>query len=506
MFAAARLFVILGFALACPAWSAEPSAGVSSAFTAALQSVSGSRAHDDVVRFSAPEMNGRLTGTSDDLESGRLVADRFGMLGLHPGGTDPLPGGSPAQLWAMAMEVNVGQITSEASLELIVGNGLIPAQLGTDYLPVLDSPSVKIAAPIVFVGYGISDPGRGFDEYASLDVQNRVVLFLRGKPEHYPGVASQEDKVRTARQKGAVAYLTVTGPILSAYETRRGVSGAPMGSFGSPPGSTAAEPSLAGCWIGTPLAEKILRAGDLSLRDLQEQLNRTSAPQSRATKVVARLAWTSTRDAGTLRNILGLIPAAGPPAPSFPDQTVIIGAHRDHLGRHGGTPFPGADDNASGTAILLEVARAVTQSGLRAKRALLFVSFSGEEQGLLGSRLYASRPPRPLAATAAMINVDHAGVGNGRLTVGVSGIEKSVTAEAGRIAGLADRLDLFGYFPGGDHVPFKEAGVPTITVVSSGRHPDFHQPTDTADKVKPEILEVVARYVLAAAWQVANAP
>ena len=78
--------------------------------------------------------------------------------------------------------------------------------------------------------------------------------------------------------------------------------------------------------------------------------------------------------------------------------------------------------------------------------------------------------------------------------------------KAGKTSGLTEKLELFGFFPGGDHVPFKEAGVPTATVVSGGGHPDLHQPTDTADKVKPAILESTARFVLALAWQLANAP
>jgi len=86
-----------------------------------------------------------------------------------------------------------------------------------------------------------------------------------------------------------------------------------------------------------------------------------------------------------------------------------------------------------------------------------------------------------LTATNGMINIDHAGVGNGRLTVGVTGLDKSVASEAGQAAGLSDKLDLYGFFPSGDHVPFKEAGVPTITVVSGGIHPHFHQPTERAD-------------------------
>ena len=105
-----------------------------------------------------------------------------------------------------------------------------------------------------------------------------------------------------------------------------------------------------------------------------------------------------------------------------------------------------------------------------------------------------------------MINLDHTGIGNGRLTVGVTGLDKAVAAAAGQEAELADKLDLYGFFPGGDHVPFKEAGVPTVTVVSGGIHPHYHQPTDTTDTINPDILHTAARYVLTLAWQLANAP
>jgi Zn-dependent M28 family amino/carboxypeptidase len=184
----------------------------------------------------------------------------------------------------------------------------------------------------------------------------------------------------------------------------------------------------------------------------------------------------------------------------------VVGAHRDHFGRQAGLLFPGADDNASGTAVMLEVARAMAKMGARSKRTVLFVSFSGEEQGLVGSRLYLEQPVAPIDLTTAMINIDHAGIGNGRLTIGVTGFEKSVALKAGQTIGVAEKLDLFGFFPGGDHVPFKEAGVSTVTIVSGGIHPHFHQPTDTADTINPEILQTVARYVLTLTRQLSNEP
>ena len=102
-----------------------------------------------------------------------------------------------------------------------------------------------------------------------------------------------------------------------------------------------------------------------------------------------------------------------------------------------------------------------------------------------------------------MINIGHAGIGNGMLTIGVTGFEKSMALEAGQTVGLAEQLDLFGFFPGGDHVPFKEAGVSTVTIVSGSIHPHFHRPSDTVDTVNPEILRTAVRYVLALVWKLA---
>src|SRR5262249_1218559 len=153
---------------------------------------------------------------------------------------------------------------------------------------------------------------------------------------------------------------------------------------------------------------------------------------------------------GTLFNVLGLMFADSASAAPPSDETLIIGAHRDHFGRQAGILFAGADDNASGTAVILEVARVVAASGVSFTRSVLFLSFSGEEQNLLGSRLYTRDPARPLERTVAMINVDHAGIGNGRLTVGVTGVPKDVAVAAGKRADSAEKVDVFGFFPGGD--------------------------------------------------------
>jgi hypothetical protein len=475
------------------------------AWLRSLDTLSSERMLADVRTLSGPAFNGRLAGSEDDLRSAQWLAREFTSAGIklplifNTPLTFPFArSGKGAPIGAMASLVPTSLIAPNPVIRTGTANQFVTAQLSTDYLPVFDSPSADLQGQIVFVGYGIVDPSQGIDDYAGVDVNNRIVLFLRGKPDHYPGPISHADKVRFAQDRGALAYLTATGPILNPYEVRRGVTGKPSAFYGQ----LSPDQALPGAWISTNLAETLLAgSGEGSaadhLRTLQEQLNKALSTRSYLTNQYASLHWKTTIQDGVLTNVVGMIPGTGP-------DTLVIGAHRDHFGRPAGLWFPGADDNASGTAVMLEVARALGKIGLRPRRTILFVSFSGEERDLLGSRLYTSRPVIPLGSTKAMINIDHAGIGNGRLTIGVTGFEKSIALEAGQTVGVAEKLDLFGFFPGGDHVPFKEAGVPTITIVSGGIHPHFHQPTDTANTINPEILQTVARYVLALTWQLAN--
>lgn len=470
-----------------------------------LNLISSDRMVEDIRTLSGPAYSGRQTGTPDDLASAEFVRQRF--LDLHQQRPSPESPGKAkdnhdhTRLQSTAVRSTI--IEPGATLQMAFAQDTPPDQIGIDYLPVLDSPSADLQALVVFVGYGISDQAGGWDEYAGIDVRGKIVLFLRGKPERYPRHISHADKVHTAHAHGALGYLTATGPILNAYEARRGVTGRPSAFYGL----ADARRTIPGAWISTARAMTLLgtdrSTDDDRLRRLQQTLNEGTTTQSTMTDSTVTMRWHSAEQDGLLHNVISILPGNGT---AQAEEAIVIGAHRDHFGKQGGLLFAGADDNASGIAVLLEVGRVLSAMPVTPRRAIVLVSFSGEEQGLLGSKLYVSQPVVPLRSTTAMVNIDHAAVGNGRLTIGLTGIEKPAAQQAGQQAGLADRLDLFGFFPGGDHVPFKEAGVPTVTVVSGGTHPHFHQPTDTADTVNPEILTAAARYVLSLVWQLAEAP
>ena len=489
--------------LAPPGNSTEPEAVPHQPSPASIQ-LRGQQLLADVAVLSRA-YEGRQTGTAHDTGSASFVAERFQALGLVPAGIERLNG--RPQSWFMTHPVNVVQILETPTLSITQGSEQRSARLGEDFLPCLDSPPINSTAPVVFVGYGIADTASGLNEYTGIDVSGKVALFLRGKPEDYQSTVTHTQKVRTAQDRGAIAYLTATGPVLSKYDARRGLPTGPMAFYNRNPHlapETAPDRTLPGAWISTSLAESMLTGTGESLAARQHAIVATRRPQSVATNSTVGLSWDAVQSTGRLVNVLGLIPGQGSTLPVHQQPTVVVGAHRDHFGRHGGMLFPGADDNASGTAILLEAARILMQPPFRSLRAILFMSFSGEEQGLLGSQLYIRHPVRPLAQTVAMVNVDHAGVGNGRLTVGLSGLPQAVAIRAGERAGLADRLDLFGFFPGGDHVPFKNVGIPTVTIVSSGEHPHFHHPSDRVETVNQTILETTARYVATLVWALAN--
>lgn len=454
----------------------------------------------DIRILSHPDFAGRQTGSEGGRRSAEYVANRFEELGLTPAGHRRAA--TERTTWEQTGPVTVTQIEAPATLKFSFPEahtpGAIVPQLGSQFLPVLDSPSVNLTAPLVFVGYGIADPARGWDEYEGVAVRDRVVMFLRGKPPHYPLHVQHAEKELIAREKGAVGFVTFTGPVLSRYAARRRIGHQPLAFYTN----AGDDRPLPGVWISGETGAAIFHAQALSVTDVQTSLNNDRVVQSKALNGLVHMQWASQRQARSLVNVLGTIPGRDP---VLKDDVVALGAHRDHFGTQAGVLFPGADDNASGTAVLLELAR-VLKNGPSPKRTILFASFSGEEQNLLGSTWYVRHPTHPLANTVAMINVDHVGVGNGTLTVGVANMSKEVAARAAKQAGLSEAVKLYGFFPGGDHMPFAEAGLPTVAVVTAGAHPHFHQPSDTPETIQPDRLSTAARFVLALTRRLANSP
>jgi Peptidase family M28/PA domain len=466
------LSVIILTCIASPGYSAEPDE-----FANLAAQISPTQLMQTVRELS--NFDGRQSGTAGGQATAAYIARHLPEAALQP------------------FPITTVQIDTLVRAEIRVDRRVVALEKGQDFLPIINLPPMgQVSAPVVFVGYGIAAPGQGLDEYQGLSAAGKVVLFLRGQPKGFPGRVTHADKVRTAHARGAVAYLTVTGPILSPYEERRGMTTRPVALYEGP-----APTALPGLWITPAAADAILHPLGRSVRSFQEEMDRQLAARSGDTGTELLMEIVARRLDATASNILALWPGSDP---ALREETIILGAHHDHFGIQAGLVFPGADDNASGTAVVLEIARVLATTGSRPKRSLLFLSFAGEEQGLLGSRFYVAHPRYPLSAAKAMINVDHAGVGNGHIVVGLAKLEKSAAQAAAEKVAAGDKLELYGLFPGGDHVPFADAGLPTAAIVTAGSHPDFHQATDTPEKIKPELLALIARYTLALVWALAN--
>ena len=289
-----------------PAQTADDQSPLAKAF----ESISRERLLSDITTLSGPEFNGRQTGSRDDLTTALWLQEQFRIAVQRPLDSPNRHSSHVLPESTLTRSVRVSSIASAPVVQIGTTPDDPAADLGADYLPILDSPSIDLRAQIAFVGYGIADPASGFDEYDGIDVHNRIVLFLRGKPEHYTAPVSHADKVRTAKAKGAVGYLTATGPMLTAYEARRGMTGRPSALYAL----TDVDASLSGAWISTDIASRILTGQESghrrSLRELQETINRTLRPQSRVTDVDAQLSWVTEQTSGTLCTLPIIFPSA----------------------------------------------------------------------------------------------------------------------------------------------------------------------------------------------------
>ena len=429
-----------------------------------------------MIALTAPEMEGRASSSVGAERAARYIADHFTTAGLRPGGE----GGRFLQSFVIGSTVRLGAGSSLTRL------GARPARFeaGRDWVPHGGSRRETLRGELVFAGYGVS--ASGHDDYAGLDVTGRVVLVLDGAPPHLSGrPPSRLDKVISARRRGAVALL-IAGEGLPALE------------------STSASVNLVSGALTAATTDALLAPSGLTREVLTRRVAESRASASLATGVEVELRVDLEAVDVRTTNVIGVVPGHDPARST---ETVVVGAHYDHLGRSGGLVYPGADDNASGTAVVLELARAFATAG-GAPRTLVFALFSGEELGLLGSRHYVRNPTVPIERTVAMINLDMVGRLGDR-PLGVGGVAtgdglKTVVDDVGRQLGLAlaDREA-----PGGasDHAPFYGAGVPVL-FFHTGAHSDYHRPTDTADKIDPDELARVAAVAARVIEDVAGGP
>ena len=487
---------LLTLALAAGAgWSAPPPA---SSLTNPEITQAEVRAH--VNYLASDELAGRGTGDKGGDLAAAYLAARFRAVGLKPGGR----GRSYFQPFTVVKGVKLG---SPNRLHFSSENATTKLKPGDDFLPIPFSGNGTVRAALVFVGYGISETSLSYDEYAGLDVKGKVVLILRYTPDDnahgkFGNYAPLRYKVMTAREKGAAGVILITGPISEREENL---------------GRLPAEGTFSDSGIPAVIVkrEKIapLFTGKRSLRNLQILMAHGQPQSHEVAGVRVKLTTNVTREKARARNVIGILRGSDP---KLRDQYVVVGAHYDHLGmggRYSLSPSErlihyGADDNASGTAGVLELAQYFAAHPEKAARSIIFVGFTGEEIGLLGSAYFVKKPPVPLASITAMLNMDMIGRSkDGKVLV--IGYKTSpqwagILEGADRPYQVAKRGDGSG-FGGSDHQSFTAQGIPVLFFFT-GVHEDYHKPSDTADKLNVAAEVMILRFIADVTERIAALP
>lgn len=462
------------------------------------------RVKKDLEFLAGKECEGRGLETKGILKAGEYIADQFKAAGLKPG-----VGDSYFQPFDVPGPSKLG---TPISLVLKNGDKTYEPKVGDGYVATIASAGGTAKADLVFAGFGITSKDQPkYDDYAGLDVKGKIVVVVRRTPQaddpkglfgQNNPLASLVSKVQTALDHGAVGVLFVSDTATAGDSDKLMIPEQTAGA-------TMAGPVM---HVKRDVVDALLKDKNTNLADWEKQVNKTAAPNSFALKGwSAETEVTVVKKTFPTRNVVGVLEGSG----DLKGETVVIGAHYDHLGSGEPGSFPGnagkthfgADDNASGTTGLMELARRFGGMKDRKGRRLVFVAFSGEEQGLFGSKHYAANPVVPIKDTVFMLNMDMIGrmtavedkdkdgkvTKKDRLVVygtGTStGLEKLVDATLGKYDYKLFKI-AGGQGPS-DHTSFYNKGVPVLFFFT-GTHKDYHRPTDVPESINVTgLLKVV---------------
>jgi hypothetical protein len=384
---------------------------------------------------------------------------------------------------------------------------VIPLELGRDYTPLAAGGSGEFDLPLAFLGYGITAPQEEYDDYAGVDAKGDAVVLMRHEPQqdnpHSVFDGNQNSRHAALSRKIANASEHEVGGVIfinDAVAVERHQEDALMAFDRAGDGSEARRMPILQVRrsVLEPVVSSVLGR---PMADLEAAIDEKLAPQS-AELAGWRIRGTTAieRQISTAQNVLAVLPGEGPLA----EEVVVLGAHYDHLGM-GGTNSAapgveaihhGADDNASGTAALVEVARQLAARG-PFPRTVLFAAFSGEERGLLGSAHYTANPAMPLEKTVAMINLDMVGrLTDDKLIVHGTGTGTTMEPVVDRLLegrGFTVTKEPGGFGPS-DHASFYAKKIPVLHLFT-GSHEDYHRPTDTAEKINYEGMTRIVDFV-----------
>ena len=448
------------------------------------------RLRRDVTFLASPEMKGRGNGYPElDVVARRIQGELKGL-------------GLKTQIQRFPFIAKVVRVSQEASI--VVGDSPKPLVWGKDIeaLGLSGDASFRNKA-LAFVGYGVQIPG-GYDDLAGIEMKGRVAVIARSVPDldafaHLP----RGERSLLARLKRLEA-AKVAGVIILEEAGLR-----PLLREEGPVKLEIPVVGITPEGLGGACGDLVAR-----LKTIKDTGNPASLDFVRAPWTALSLDLKLTREEAQVPNVVTVIPGRDP---KLRKEYIVLGAHMDHLGmgeRHSmggaearGQVHPGADDNASGTAMIVELARELKKA--RPKRSILILNFAGEEEGLLGSQYWVQHPTHPLESVKFMLNFDMVGRLDAKapkLMMGGLGAPKAALEDAQKFVpkGFAVSVDVGASVGGSDHMSFSQAKIPTFFFFT-GIHGEYHRPTDTANLINFSGMAQLASFGKALALDLANA-
>jgi len=459
--------------------------------------------------IASDEYEGRETGTRGQKLAADYIAGQFRISGIPP-----LNKNSYFQEFLLN-EKRPGEITFFIAGREYTANKDFYSFSG-------DVKHKKLKAnKVLFLGYGIED--KNYNDYKGADVKNKTILIMSGEPVNKDTLSlitkdksksSQNDKakIKTANEKGVKTILIVKDNIDKEIERNKSRLAQPNLFLKNEKN----QPSV--IYISTQMANELL-LGITTVDELKNKIATTAQPHKVKVKNKLKIHATIEDQLVSAENVLGYIEGA-----DLKNELIVISAHYDHLGIKDNKIYNGADDDGSGTTALMELAKAFAKAkeqGRGSRRSILFIAFSGEEKGLLGSSYYTEHPEFPLNKTVCDLNIDMIGridekhgknanyvylIGSDKLSSELHSISESVNKT---YTGLEldytynDEKDKNRFYYRSDHYNFAKNGVPVIFYFN-GVHDDYHQPTDDVEKINFEKLKKISTLVFLTAWELAN--
>jgi len=452
-----------------------------------------------VIYLASDSLKGRLTGSPGDSLAAEYIRKELTSYGLVP------LSGDGFQRFVVTKRI----IPGRNNALIVNGRSCEPEK---DFMPLAFSADGGLESDVIFAGYGfnINTDSLKWNDYNGIDVKGKWVLILRADPEAentkspYIQYSLDRDKALLAKDMGAAGVLLVSGPVAD-------------------PQDTFEQLNAEGFSVGIPVfrikrdvADNILARTRTTIELLEKNINKNLKPSAFDAKTTVKANAEIVREIADTRNVVMLLPGEDE---NLRNEFVIIGAHFDHLGMGGpgsSSRAPdttgihhGADDNASGVSMMLELAEKFANTRGSHKRSIVCIAFSGEEEGLLGSKHFTNDPGIDLSKVNAMVNLDMVGRLSDTTMLQVSGVGtaaglKELVYAKSDTSSIKLNLSEEGYGPS-DHSSFYFKNIPVLFYFT-GAHLDYHTPSDTWDKINYKGMAAITGEVFNVAEELADSP